>query len=1209
MKKILTYILILFISNTFAQVIILSENFDNGAPTGWTTSSSGNLSWTHGIPQGGRGDSGSGYADPTQDHTTSNTNNYVYGQGLSSSNGDGLGGYYDNIDEYLQTPAIDCSSETGVTLTFWRYANFENNYDEAYVEISTDGSNWTDLGEPQYPKDDAWTEVQIDISTYADGQSAVYIRWRMASDGSVTYSGWNIDDVSITADCPSPPAAPEISAYPSVIQNGDDVLLDGNYSEGTLHWYTTECKGAEIGTGDQLTVTPQSTLFYFAAVEDTVGCYSECDTVRVIVAQPCDVSAYADGASDTLDVCSGTSIDISAIGGCEFLMDDNFDNGSLSVGWSSNADPMFNNPCDTGVDGSTYLWIGSASSFPRELITQQYSVTADCQICFDMRYAEQTGNTGTDCEGPDLTNEGVHIQWSTDDGANWTDIEYYDPNGGHDANLINWNHYCLDVPAAAAGDFTRFRFFQDVTSGNDYDHWGLDNVEISCPTPNQTIQWSYGPTVLDPVDDVSPTTTTPYTIIINDGYNPDNADTATVVVNVIGTPNTSDEAACTSGESVTLTASGGTDFVWYDADAGGTQLGTGSTYTINNLTATTTVYVEEVVSFSTKNYTFDSDRDGWIIETPCSHTSYNWSWQSDGGNGTIWADDPATYSEQLIYSPIIDVSTVGTITLSYSHKCNTENYYDEGVVVYRLDGGNWQQFTPSVIGYDDNTSLSYKLSDNTCSNETVPTYNDDGNSYVTDGGDIDVSSANQVEIGFLFTSDASVGNSGWYIDEVTVTGNGSGACPNSRAEATAYLSDLHASSNTTPPSCYGNNDGEITAEAVDGLGIPISGIFSYDWSTGENTQTISDLSVGSFDVTITDQYDCDASTNIDLPGATTPTSITTETGISGDCNIDSPDDWVYIVDANDDTKVIAAVFDANGGNSLYDTESETEISANVEEYNGEYYLQRVTRVTPVSQGPADVRIYFTQDELDALMAADPSITGISDLAVTKCDESGSWQNCVLLTSSFNTSNIGSGYYAEVSVTSFSKFYIHKDTNFPLPVELVDFTAKCNSEGIEIKWTTSVEINNDYFIIYRSYDGIRFEAVDYVEGNGNSNEIINYSYIDVNASSSNVYYKIEQFDFDGASKESKIISVNCNNESVFVEKYQNYLKINFINTEDVEYQILFTNNIGQTLMTKKINITDKYYSEQINYSLFEKGIYYLSIISDNNEVVTEKIFIP
>ncbi|PLX04085.1 MAG: hypothetical protein C0594_09585, partial [Marinilabiliales bacterium] len=182
--------------------ILMFEDFDPNV-SGWTHAAiSGTDTWATGDPNGGNGSSSIGSDDPTVDHTATNTNNNVYGQGLGSGSGtDCSGGAYCNsTNEYLMSPSIDCSGKTNVHLQFYRWANFETSFDEAYVEVSTDGSSWNSLGHPQYPQDNAWILVDLDASAYADNQSTVYFRWRMESDGSVTYSGWNIDDVTVTAD-------------------------------------------------------------------------------------------------------------------------------------------------------------------------------------------------------------------------------------------------------------------------------------------------------------------------------------------------------------------------------------------------------------------------------------------------------------------------------------------------------------------------------------------------------------------------------------------------------------------------------------------------------------------------------------------------------------------------------------------------------------------------------------------------------------------------------------------------------------------------------------------------------------------------------------------------------------------------------------------------------------------------------------------------
>ena len=88
---------------------------------------------------------------------------------------------------------------------------------------------------------------------------------------------------------------------------------------------------------------------------------------------------------DTIRICEGDGILLTSEGGCPtYMMNNDFNNGSAGPGWQSNASPMFTNPCGAGIDGSTYLWIGPASSFPRELVTIGYNVTTQCSICFDM---------------------------------------------------------------------------------------------------------------------------------------------------------------------------------------------------------------------------------------------------------------------------------------------------------------------------------------------------------------------------------------------------------------------------------------------------------------------------------------------------------------------------------------------------------------------------------------------------------------------------------------------------------------------------------------------------------------------------------------------------------------------------------------------------------------------------------------------------------
>ena len=165
---------------------------------GWTTQGQ----WAWGQPTG---NGGADHGDP--DPTSGATGSYVYGYNLS-------GDYANNMAEtHLTTTAIDCSQITGAILKFQRWLNVEQPaYDHAYVRVSNDGVNWTQLWTNGAEiTDTSWLAQEFDISAVADGQATVYVRWTMGTtDSSWLYAGWNVDDVEIwgfdsnsTSDAPS----------------------------------------------------------------------------------------------------------------------------------------------------------------------------------------------------------------------------------------------------------------------------------------------------------------------------------------------------------------------------------------------------------------------------------------------------------------------------------------------------------------------------------------------------------------------------------------------------------------------------------------------------------------------------------------------------------------------------------------------------------------------------------------------------------------------------------------------------------------------------------------------------------------------------------------------------------------------------------------------------------------------------------------------
>jgi len=224
---------------------------------------------------------------------------------------------------------------------------------------------------------------------------------------------------------------------------------------------------------------------------------------------------------------------------------------------------------------------------------------------------------------------------------------------------------------------------------------------------------------------------------------------------------------------------------WYGVPSGGTVLGSGPTFTTPNLYITTPYYVEAVTPGGTTSWNFNTGLEGWTASSPCS-SPVTWAWSSDAGHGTLFAVDHPTYSSQLIVSPLINVNGAAVMDLSYTHRYGTEAGYDHGFVAYRLNGGAWVQFMPTVGAYNTSDGEYGEPLWNACSTSpNMPLY-DGTMTYATHGGPINTAGSTTLEVAFVFTTDVSGTVDGWYIDNVTIDG-GAGGCSSARVPDTAFV--------------------------------------------------------------------------------------------------------------------------------------------------------------------------------------------------------------------------------------------------------------------------------------------------------------------------------------------------------------------------------------------------------------------------------------
>ncbi len=147
--------------------------------------------WQRGAPNGAGGNS---YGVDWSDPAAAFSGGAVWGNDLGATGWNGS--YAANVHNWLESPAIDCSTAVGTRLRFRRWLTVEEaTYDRARIEVNGTTVWQNPVG--SHVLDRAWTPAEVDLSAVADGVAAVRLRFVLESDGGLELGGWNLDDVEV----------------------------------------------------------------------------------------------------------------------------------------------------------------------------------------------------------------------------------------------------------------------------------------------------------------------------------------------------------------------------------------------------------------------------------------------------------------------------------------------------------------------------------------------------------------------------------------------------------------------------------------------------------------------------------------------------------------------------------------------------------------------------------------------------------------------------------------------------------------------------------------------------------------------------------------------------------------------------------------------------------------------------------------------------
>ena len=183
---------------------------------------------------------------------------------------------------------------------------------------------------------------------------------------------------------------------------------------------------------------------------------------------------------------------------------------------------------------------------------------------------------------------------------------------------------------------------------------------------------------------------------------------------------------------------------------------------------------------------------------------------------------------------------------------------------------------------------------------------------------------------------------------------------------------------------------------------------------------------------------------------------------------------------------------------------------------------------------------------------------------------------------------------------FGDFWQYSPDCTILPIGLTSFTARQQDGVIKIRWTTESEINNNYFTVEKSLDGIHFETLCSIKGVGNSSSILNYEAADEHPFTGLNYYRLKQTDFDGSYSYSNVVScVSDGNGMMRVlsvnpnpVQFSANLTLDITDDEDVSVQLSDTR--GQLVFDKIFFVHEGIQHLELDLSGLEQGIYLLRV---------------
>lgn len=176
----------------------------------------------------------------------------------------------------------------------------------------------------------------------------------------------------------------------------------------------------------------------------------------------------------------------------------------------------------------------------------------------------------------------------------------------------------------------------------------------------------------------------------------------------------------------------------------------------------------------------------------------------------------------------------------------------------------------------------------------------------------------------------------------------------------------------------------------------------------------------------------------------------------------------------------------------------------------------------------------------------------------------------------------------------------------LPVGYSAWNATASGKQVLLDWTTESEQNNAYFAVQHTADGVTWETIGAVAGNGTSDHSNTYTFTDKAPLPGINYYRLQQVDLDGTPAFSTIVSASVTDEAALTV-YPNPAGDAFMietRAESIE-SVTLTDPVGKTY---ELIYTKTTQGIAVNCGNYAGGVYTLRVNSHDNKQASVRLIL-